>query len=104
MIMGKSERTCRYGRMVHVSLCTWRSKRQQSGTRLRGDFDVHCVAGMLFLPVCQRSGTLACIIHEDSPVSGKMAKQVVRSGEKRGPPRAELDRARFEAIFLSDGE
>ena len=47
---------------------------------------------------------LACIIHEDSPVSGKMAKQVVRSGEKRGPPRAELDRARCEAIFSSDGE
>ena len=47
---------------------------------------------------------LACIIHEDSPFSGNSAKQVARSREKRGPPRAELDLARCEAIFSSDGE
>ena len=47
---------------------------------------------------------LACIIHEDTPFSGNSAKQVARSREMRGPPRAELDLARCEAIFSSDGE
>ena len=51
---------------------------------------------------------LACIIHEDSPVSGNSAKQVARSREKRGPlafcEGAELDLARCEEIFSSDGE
>ncbi len=43
---------------------------------------------------------LAWIIHEDSPVRGNRAKQVGKSGEKRGPPRAEPDLPRCDAILF----
>ena len=47
---------------------------------------------------------LACIIHEDSASRINSAKQVARSREKRGPPRAEGDRARCDApVFIRAG-
>ena len=46
-----------------------------------------------------RDDPLACIIHEDSTSRINSAKQVVRSWEKRGSPRAECDRARCDAIL-----
>ena len=41
---------------------------------------------------------LACIIHEDSASRANSAKQVALSPEKRGPPRAEGDRVRCDAL------
>ena len=42
---------------------------------------------------------LACIIHEDSAPRVNSAKQVILSPEKRGPPRAEGDRVRCDALL-----
>ena len=42
---------------------------------------------------------LACIIHEDSASRVNSAKQVALSPEKRGPPRAEGDRVRCDALL-----
>ena len=47
---------------------------------------------------------LACIIHEDSALRVIIAKQVARSPEKRGLPRAEGDRVRCDAIMASGVE
>ena len=47
---------------------------------------------------------LACIIHEDSAPRVIIAKQVARSPEKRGLPRAEGDRVRCDAIMASGVE
>jgi len=47
---------------------------------------------------------LACIIHEDSAPRVIIAKQVARSSEKRGLPRAEGDRVRCDAIMASGVE
>ena len=43
--------------------------------------------------------TLARIIHEDSTSRVNSAKQVTRSPEKRGSPRAEGDRVRCDALL-----
>ena len=43
--------------------------------------------------------TLACIIREDSASRVNSAKQVALSPEKRGPPRAEGDRVRCDALL-----
>ena len=48
--------------------------------------------------------TPACIIHEDSASRAIIAKQVARSPEKRGLPRAEGDRVRCDAIMASGVE
>ena len=45
-----------------------------------------------------------CIIHEDSASRAIIAKQVARSPEKRGLPRAEGDRVRCNAIMASGVE
>ena len=42
---------------------------------------------------------LACIIHEDSASRVNSAKQVALAPEKRGPPRAEGDRVRCDALL-----
>ena len=41
----------------------------------------------------------ACIIHEDSAPRVNNAKQVTLAPEKRGPPRAEGDRVRCDALL-----
>jgi len=41
----------------------------------------------------------ACIIHEDSAFRVNSAKQVALSPEKRGPPRAEGDWVRCDALL-----
>ena len=46
----------------------------------------------------QQRNVLACIIHEDSASRANSAKQVALSPEKRGPPRAEGDRVRCDAL------
>ena len=47
----------------------------------------------------QTQVVLACIIHEDSAPRVNSAKQVALSPEKRGPPRAEGDRVRCDALL-----
>ena len=42
--------------------------------------------------------SLTCIIHEDSAPRVNSAKQVALSPEKRGPPRAEGDKVRCDAL------
>ena len=51
-----------------------------------------------------RADSLACIIQEDSASRVIIAKQVARSPEKRGLPRAEGDRVRCDAIMASGVE
>ena len=54
---------------------------------------------LLFFTQAHDTLVLACIIHEDSASRAIIAKQVARSPEKRGPPRAEGDRVRCDAIM-----